>query len=56
MCARLCVRKQKGHTMYYQGRMYIVFHAKSHPFTYVYIFPDMHDSGKVVAQSFRRNA
>lgn len=40
--------------MYYQGRMYIVFHAKSHPFTYVYIFPDMHDSGKMAAQSYRR--
>ena len=40
--------------MWYQGRQYLVFRAKSHPYTYVWIFTDMHDSGKSVTWSFRR--
>lgn len=34
--------------------MHIVFHAKSHPVTYVYIFPDMHTSGKMITRSYQR--
>jgi hypothetical protein len=41
--------------MYYQGRMYLTFHAKSHPVTYIYVFPDMHSSGKVVTFSYARH-
>lgn len=39
---------------YYQGRQYIVFPAKSHPVTYVYILLDLGDASRLVTQSWRR--
>lgn len=42
--------------MWYQGRQYLVFHAKSHPYTYVYVYADMSDARKSVSWAFRRLA
>lgn len=39
---------------YYQGRRYVVFHAKSHPVTYVWVFPDKVNSGKHVTFAYNR--
>jgi hypothetical protein len=40
--------------IYYNGRMYLVFHARSHPYTYVYMWPDMSNAGRLIPFSYRR--
>lgn len=39
---------------YYNGRMYLVFHSRSHPYTYVYVWPDMGNAGTLITRSYRR--